>query len=198
MAKCRRQGCNPVSGGSGLLGSSACSPHTYNREIAYRNNGVNSAVASYQTGGQSVANLVLQDQRADYMKGGPRLPLEAGYLDFYALPPDLPECGVALRSKGASVLSPTTQSSMKLQDQKARAAPVFNAASGYAAALTANTKASVNTSLKQATQNPGAAIGTFANAVATVDPGAGQVIAAVSSATNLLNQELSGYFDDLR
>ena len=90
----------PITMAICLVGISACSPYVYNQEITSFSNGINSTVSSYQTGQQTVASLVLQDQQADYVKARARLTLESGCLDSNALPPNLPECAVVPLSGG--------------------------------------------------------------------------------------------------
>ncbi|MDR3632144.1 MAG: hypothetical protein P4L42_17630 [Desulfocapsaceae bacterium] len=181
-----------------LGGISACSPYVYNQEISGFSTGVNATVASYQSGQQSLSGLVLQDKQADYVKAKTRLTLQEGCLDANALPPGLPECGVVPFSGDPSPFTQTTQNDLRLQAQVARAAQVFNALKIYAAALTAVTNAADDTSLKQASQDLGTAMGTFSTATAAVAPEAPQTAAVIDSATNLIGQGLSGYLDEQR
>ncbi len=181
-----------------IAGISACSPYVYNQEILTFGNGVNSAVSSYQTGQQSVATLVLQDQQADYVKANAKLTLEDGCLDSNALPPSLPGCSIVPLGADPSLLSKRTQSEVAAQAQVTRAAQIFDALKIYAAALTAVTNATDDATLNQASQSLLTAAGTFSTSVAKVVPEAALPNAVIPPATSLIKMGITSYLDRQR
>lgn len=188
----------PITMAICLVGISACSPYVYNQEITSFSNGINSTVSSYQTGQQTVASLVLQDQQADYVKARARLTLESGCLDSNALPPNLPECAVVPFSGGIPPLTEQTKTDLASQVQVVRAAQTFSALKMYATALTAVTNATDDATLKQASQSLQSAVGTLLASVTKVAPEAKLSSAVASPASNLITLGITAYLDRQR
>ncbi|OIQ90050.1 hypothetical protein GALL_280490 [mine drainage metagenome] len=172
---------------------SACSPYVYNREITSFANGVGTVVSIHQTGEQTIANQIAQQQQAAHVAAKDRLDLLPGCdsVDPSGNPPKLADCAVAKFGDKQRPQPPPVQAHLASDE------PLFAALKAYAAALAAVSNAADDTTLAQATQGLTSAAGGLTGAVAKLVPTAPNST-LVTSAGSLLGQGIALYLDSRR
>jgi len=184
---------NLVSTTLAIVLLSACSPYVYKPEITSFANGIDAIVSVHQTGEQTIATQIAQQQQAAHVAAKDHLDLLPGCdaVDPSGNPPRLADCAVVKFDD--KLAPPPTQ----VQVHLANDGPLFSALKAYAAALVAVSNAADDATLAQATQGLTSAAGGLAGAVAKLAPTA-PGIALVTSAGGLLSQGVSLYLDSRR
>lgn len=177
----------------GILFLAACSPYSYNQEIASFSNSVDTIALAHQAGKQSIATQIATDQQESWVANRQRLNLLPGCdaVDPRGIPPKLPDCSIV--TFGTTAAQP-----MSVQVRLANDDPVFVALKAYTQALAAVTNATDADQLAQATQGLTAATSGLANTVAKVAPSMTAESSLVAPVGALLGQGILFYLDSRR
>jgi hypothetical protein len=172
----------------------SCSPYAYKQEIGAFDSGVNSVVASYETGRQAVNDIYAQRRQQAFVTGRVRIHLlkDCDPIVASGNPPAFSDCDLAQYPATAPPPKPEMESTI------ASAAPTFDALKRYAAALTAVTTASDDAQLNNASQSLVSSIGSLDTAVAAVAPNTASSDSKISAGATLFGQITTLYLDSRR
>ncbi len=172
----------------------SCSPYVYKQEISAFNNGVDAVTASYETGRQSIADTIAQDQQQAFVSGRAKLDLLDGCdeVDPSGNPPKLSPCAVTRFPATNPPAPPAVETAL------ANAAPAFEALKNYAAALNAITNAADDAQLTAATQSLTSSVDRLTTAAATLSSGPAPPQSVINASSGVVDQLLTVYLDSRR